>query len=197
MPYTNTAFSQAIFTMFDNLDFWLVESYHDLPPNAVKVYLFGGCAVHLHTGIRSSNDVDAEIHSIKMLKPISVLQKAIQSVNFEDENGFPRSLDWDSGFNLSFAPIDPAYEERATLIYVTPSKLISVYLSSAVDLAVSKLGRLESVDRNDIQNLYYKGLFTKQEFIEVAFEAQKYYAVAIDKLKFNIDLAVNLLQSEA
>ena len=127
-----------------------------------------------------------------MLKPSNVLQTAIQSVDFDDENGFPRSLDWDSGFNLSFAPVDPAYEERAILIHTTESRLISVYLSSAVDLAVSKLGRLESVDRSDIQNLYQQGLFTKQEFIEIARQAKEYYAVAISKLEFNISLAVEL-----
>ena len=192
MPYTNTAFSQAIFTMFDNLDFWLRENYHDLPNNVVRVYLFGGCAVHLHTGTRTSNDVDAEIQTIKMLKPLNVLQTAIKSVDFDDENGFPHSLDWDSGFNLSFASVDPAYEERAILIHTTESRLISVYLSLAVDLAVSKLGRLESVDRSDIQNLYQQGLFTKQEFIEIARQAKEYYAVAVSKLEFNTSLAVEL-----
>lgn len=67
---------------------------------------------------------------------------------------------------------------------------------SAVDLAVSKLGRLESVDRGDIQTLYQQGLFTKQEFIETANQALNYYAVATDKLEFNIGLAIELLEEE-
>ncbi len=57
MSYTETSFSQAIFQMFENLDSFLVENYTDLPNNteAIKVYLFGGCAVHLHTGSRATN----------------------------------------------------------------------------------------------------------------------------------------------
>jgi hypothetical protein len=196
MPYTQTAFSQAIFKMFDNLDFWLAKNYADLPNNSLTVYIFGGCALHLHTGVRTSNDVDAELKSIPQLKPIHTLEKVIQSVDFDDEQGFPRSLDWDGAFQPSIAPIDPLYEDRATLIHTTQSGLIFIYLVSAVDIAVSKLGRLESVDRDDIQALYREGLFSKQEFLDTAEEAYKYSSVAMDKLKFNIDLASDLLDEE-
>ena len=108
MLYTQTAFSQAIFLMFENLDSWLTENYQNLPHHAVKVYLFGGCAMHLHTGTRTSNDVDAQLQSISLLKPIYTIEKAIQSVDFDDELGLPRSLDWDGGFNLSIC----AYRSR-------------------------------------------------------------------------------------
>lgn len=193
MPYTQTAFSKAIFEMFDNLDSWLTHEYSELPDRAVTVYLFGGCAMHLHTLARTSNDVDAELLSIPKLK-VTTVKQAIQSVDFDDENGFPRSLDWDGGFNLSFAPVDPAYDQRATLIHITQSRLIFVYLVSAVDLAVSKLGRFELVDRTDIKRLYQQGLFSEQDFLDTASEAKKYYCVAIDKLQFNIDLAVEFLR---
>lgn len=196
MPYTQTAFSQAIFQMFDNLDEWLTEQYPNLPHHAVTIYIFGGCAMHLHTGARTSNDVDAELLSTQGLK-VSTLKKAIQSVNFEDENGLPRSLDWDAGFSLSFAPIDPAYEERAILIHTTQSRLISIYLVSAVDLAVSKIGRLESVDRQDIKTLYQRGLFTEDEFVATVKEAEKYCGVAMNKLEFNISLALKLFREDA
>ncbi|WP_019503376.1 DUF6036 family nucleotidyltransferase [Pleurocapsa sp. PCC 7319] len=196
MPYTQTAFSKAIFEMFENLDSWLTHKYSELPERAVAVYLFGGCAMHLHTQARTSNDVDAELLSIPQLQ-LSTLKQAIQSVDFDDENGFPRSLDWDGGFDLSFAPVDPAYDERATLIHITKSRLIFIYLVSAVDLAVSKLGRFESVDRQDIQRLYQQGLFDEQDFLDIASEAKKYYCVAIDKLQFNIDLTVEFLRESA
>lgn len=196
MSYTRTAFSQAIFQMFENLDSWLAKNYSELPDQAVSVYLFGGCAMHLHTNTRTSNDVDAELLSISRLK-VATLQNAIQSVDFDDENGFPRSLDWDGGFNLSFAPIDPDYVERATLIHTTKSNLIFVYLVSPVDLAVSKLGRLELVDRQDIQSLYRLGLFSLQDFMDTSSEALKYCCVATNKLEFNISLAVAFLQEES
>lgn len=197
MLYTQTAFSQAIFLMFENLDSWLKENYQNLPHHAVKVYLFGGCAMHLHTGTRTSNDVDAQLQSISILQPIHTIEKAIQSVDFDDESGLPRSLDWDGGFNLSIAPIDPDYEERAILIHTTKSNLVDLYLVSAVDIAVSKLGRLESVDRTDIKTLYQQGLFTEEEFIQATTEATKYCAVAPDKLEFNVELAINFLREES
>lgn len=162
MLYTQTAFSQAIFKMFDNLDDWLIEQYTDLPDNAISVYLFGGCAMHLHTGARTSNDVDAELRKVKKL---TLPKIAIKPVVYKDEKGLPKSLFFDGNFNTSIASLASGYEDRAILLRTTKSKLVSLYLVSPVDLAVSKLGRLEINDRCDIKTLYQRGLFTEQEFI--------------------------------
>ena len=94
------------------------------------------------------------------------------------------------------ASLDPSYEERALFLYTTQFKLVSVYLVSAVDLAVSKLGRLEINDRADIQILYRRGLFTEQEFIEIANEALSYYPVRPDGLSFNIGQALDLIRKK-
>lgn len=196
MPHTDTAFSQAIIKMFENLDSYLSRSYNDLPKNAVSVYIFGGCAMHMHVGARTSNDVDAELRSVKELKPINTIKQAIQSVYFDDEEGFPRSLDWDGGFSPSIASVAAGYEERAMLIHKTKSQLVSLYLVSAVDIAVSKIGRLEEVDRHDIKALYNNHLFTLKEFVETAEIAKDYCTTAINKLEFNIKMAVNLLEEE-
>ncbi|MEM8718369.1 MAG: DUF6036 family nucleotidyltransferase [Cyanobacteria bacterium P01_G01_bin.39] len=196
MLYTHTAFSQAILEMFENLDSYLSQSYSNLPENAVSVYIFGGCAMHMHTGTRTSNDVDAELQSVKELKPVNSIEKAIQSVDFDDEDGFPRSLDWDGGFSPSIASIAAGYEERATQIHTTKSKLVSIYLVSAVDIAVSKIGRLETVDCQDIKSLYRNRLFTLEEFRETAAIARDYCTTAINKLEFNIKMAINILEEE-
>jgi hypothetical protein len=154
MPYTATPFSQAIFQMFENLDSYLDKNYDDLPKEAVKVYLFGGCAIHLHIGDRASNDLDAELQPISKLKPTKILEKAIKSVDFDDEDGLPSILDFDGNFNPTIAPIHPEYKERASFLFTTRLELVSLYLVSAVDIAVSKLGRFESVDREDIIHLF-------------------------------------------
>jgi hypothetical protein len=194
MLYTQTAFSQAIFKMFDNLDDWLTEQYTDLPDNAISVYLFGGCAMHLHTGARTSNDVDAELRKIKKL---TLQEIAIKPVVYRDEKGLPKSLFFDGNFDTSIASLDPGYEDRAILLRTTKSKLVSLYLVSPVDLAVSKLGRLEVNDRCDINTLYQRGLFTEQEFIEAATEALSYYPLRPDGLRFNIQQAIDLIREEA
>jgi len=69
-------------------------------------------------------------------------------------------------------------------------------LVSAVDIAVSKIGRLETVDRQDIKALYRNHLFTLKEFVETAEIARDYCTTAINKLEFNIKMAINLLEEE-
>ena len=193
MFYTRTNFSQAVFQMFENLDSWLIENYNNLPENAIQVYLFGGCAVHLHTGARTSNDVDAEL---KKLNNLTIPGKVIKPVFFKNEQGLRKSLFFDGNFATSLASLDPSYEERAILLHKTRSKLVSLFLVSAVDLAVSKLARLEINDRADIKILFQKGLFSEQEFIDTANEALNYYPVRPDGLSFNIKQALDLIREE-
>ena len=197
MPYIQTPFSQAIFQMFENLDTYLGKNYNELPDEAVKVYLFGGCAIHLHIGNRASNDVDAELEPIQKLKPVANLETAIKAVGFDDEEGDYCMLDFDGNFNPTIAPIHPDYRERSSLLYTTKLKLVSLYLVSAVDIAVSKLGRFVSVDQEDIINLFQNKMFTIKDFIETAEEAKSYCGVATNKLEFNIGMAINLLEEEA
>ena len=87
MPYTQTPLSQALFKMFENLDSHLERKYDNLPSEAVKVYLFGGCAIHLHIGTRASNDVDADLQLIQRLNSVDILQYGIKAVSFDDEEG--------------------------------------------------------------------------------------------------------------
>lgn len=197
MPYIQTPFSKAIFQMFENLDTYLQKNYNDLPDEAVKVYLFGGCAIHLHIGSRVSNDLDAELEPIQQLKPLVTLESAIKAVGFDDEEGDYCMLDFDGNFNPTIAPIHPDYKERSSLLYTTKSKLVSLYLVSAVDIAITKLGRFESIDREDIINLFQNKMFTLEDFRETAEEAKSYCGVATDKLEFNINMAIDLLKEEA
>ena len=183
--------------MFENLDSYLERNYENLPNEAVKVYLFGGCAIHLHIGSRASNDVDAELETIQKLKPLTNIETAIKAVSFDDENGDYCMLDFDGNFNPTIAPIDPDYKNRSSLVYTTKLKLVSLYLVSAVDIAVSNLPSFETVDRKDIINLFQHKLFTLKDFEETTEEALNYCGVSANKLKFNIDMAINILQEEA
>jgi hypothetical protein len=197
MPYTQTNFSQAIFRMFEDLDSYLEKSYDNLRDEAVKVYLFGGCAIHLHIGSRASNDIDAELQIIQELKPLDNLESAIKAVSFDDEEGDYCMLDFDGNFNPTIVPVHPDYKDRSSHLHTTQSKLVSLYLVSAVDIAISKLGRFASVDQEDIVNLFQNNMFTIEDFIETAEEAKKYCGVATDKLEFNIKMAIDLLKEEA
>jgi hypothetical protein len=56
---SNTALGQALISMFKSVELELVGECAE--PGAVKVVVFGGCAVHLYTHHRVSTDVDAEM----------------------------------------------------------------------------------------------------------------------------------------
>ena len=118
-------------------------------------------------------------------------------MGFNDEEGDYCMLDFDGNFNPTIAPIHPDYKERSSLLYTTKSKLVSLYLVSAVDIAATKLGRFESIDREDIINLFQNKMFTIEDFRETAQEAKNYYGVATDKLEFNINMAIDLLEEKA
>ncbi|MBO0614479.1 hypothetical protein J1836_16375 [Thiothrix fructosivorans] len=64
---------------------------------------------------------------------------------------------------------------------------------SAVDVAVSKLGRLASDDMLDIINLYQVGGFDLQLFESVAQDALDYYAIP-KPLELNIKHALRELR---
>lgn len=84
-----------------------------LPHGAVKAFIFGGCAFHIHTNARGSNDIDAEIQSISQLKKEDIfLFLENNDIEYLDHNNLETNLEFDSGFNTSLASIDPDYRER-------------------------------------------------------------------------------------
>ena len=71
----------------------------------------------------------------------------VLNLKFKNERGLRKGLFFDANFDTSLASLDPDYEERAIFLHQTQSKLVSLFLVSAVDLAVSKLSRFEINDR--------------------------------------------------
>lgn len=190
--FINTEFSKALINMFEKLDKVLaLEQSGDVSNPLVQVCVFGGCAVHLYTGSRTTNDVDATVTGV--LKDAN----KIKSVYFRNEKGRRQTLMFDKNYNTTLAPLDPAYEDRLNFLHKTNSGIIQLNLVSAVDIAVTKLGRFGSDDIKDIKKLYKQGLFTIEEFLEVAEEGLNYCAVAPDKLKLTIVQAENILREES
>ena len=162
-----------------------------LPHGAVKAFIFGGCAFHIHTNARGSNDIDAEIQSISQLKKEDIfLFLENNDIEYLDHNNLETNLEFDSGFNTSLASIDPDYRER--VIPLTPESIVEVYLVSGVDLAVSKLARLSDRDIEDIQALYARNKFSLEQFKEIANNAKDYY-VTPEQLDSNIQYMISLL----
>ncbi|WP_374529226.1 DUF6036 family nucleotidyltransferase [Acinetobacter sp.] len=181
----------AILKLFKELEDWLIQHHENLPNGAVKAFIFGGCAFHIHTNARGSNDIDAEIQAISQLKKEDIfLFLENNDIEFLDTNDLETNLEFDSGFNTSLASIDPDYDKRViALVY---DSIVEVYLVSGLDLAVSKLARLSDRDIQDIQELYRKNKFSIEEFEKSANNAKDYYATP-EQLDSNIRYMVSLL----
>lgn len=190
--FTDTPIGKAIFQMFGNVAEWLDEHYDDLPAGAVKVYIFGGCAVYLYTKARGSSDVDAELEAAELLQEEDI---TIDPVFFEDEDGEDAILEFDANFSTSLGALHPDYKDDSILLNDPDEDIVHLYLVSAVDVAVSKLLRLDGPDLGDIKAMNAAGCFSVEEFKERALEA-KDYCVQEEKLQSNIDYAIKMLASD-
>ena len=191
--YSNSPIALAILKLFRELEEWISLYHHNLPNGAIKDYIFGGCAFHLHTNARGSNDIDAEIQAIQQLKKQDILLFLENNdVEYIDHNHLETNLEFDRSFNTALASIDPDYIDRVIPLHT--SSIVEVYLVSGVDLATSKLARLSDQDIEDIKTLYLKHKFTLDQFKKSANNAKDYYAIP-EQLDSNIRYMTSVLSS--
>ena len=119
----------------------------------VRMYVAGGAALHLYTGERVSRDVDATF-SRRIALPENL------EVAYRDADGAARLLYFDRQYNDTFGLLhEDAYDDSVLLtLDGGDSKVLEIRLLSALDLAVSKLGRFSGQDRDDIAALARRGL---------------------------------------
>lgn len=181
--YTDTPMAKAIFEMFDNLADFLKG--RGAKPGSCKAYIFGGCALHLHTNARGSSDLDIELEAMERISP-DELVLALDEVFFDDPETGPSSIVFDPNFTPTLAPLHENYQEDAIWLNRNEEESpIWVYLIQKVDLAVSKLGRYGDQDIEDIHTLFDHGL-SIGEFKYRAEEARKYFPGNLDRLTGNI-----------
>jgi hypothetical protein len=162
-----------------------------LPAGSVKAYVFGGCAIHLYTNARGSNDLDAELEAAKKLNIESVILD-LDPVYFDDPQSGPSSLDWDTSFNTGIPSLSSGYKSD-TIPLVSGDNILHVHLVNAVDIAVSKLSRLAPDDMSDIIALYQAKRFVLDDFIFSAQDAVDYSATP-GSLQSNVNFAITTLQ---
>jgi hypothetical protein len=181
--YRDTPMAKAIFEMFDNLADFLED--RGAKPGSCKAYIFGGCALHLHTNARGSSDLDIELEAMERISP-NELVLALDEVFFDDPETGPSSIVFDPNFTPTLAPLHENYQEDAIWLNRNEEDSpIWVYLVQKVDLAVSKLGRYGDQDIDDIHTLFDHGL-SIEEFKNRAEEARKYFPGNLDRLTGNI-----------
>jgi uncharacterized nucleotidyltransferase DUF6036 len=155
----------------------------------IKMYVAGGAAMHFYTGERVSNDVDA-VFSKRIALPSDL------EVTYQDPDGAARLLYFDRQYNDTFALMhEGAHDDSVPLVLKgIDASILDVRLLSALDLAVSKISRFSSQDRDDITRLAKHGLIKSAALRHRSEQAMKYYVGSLDTLKGAINLACRIVE---
>ena len=161
----------------------------DLP---VRMYVAGGAAMHLCTGDRVSEDIDAAF-SRRVALPENL------EVAYRDSDGTARLLYFDRQYNDTLGLMhENAYKNSVALALAgIDPHVVDVRLLSPLDLAVSKIGRLSDQDRDDIALLVRRGLVKPARLRKRAEEAAAGYVGDLDRLRNSIDIACRIAEEQA
>lgn len=155
----------------------------------IKMYVAGGAAMHFYTGERVSKDIDA-VFSHRIMLPEDL------EVTYRDADGSARLLYFDRQYNDTFALMhEDARDDSVPLaLKGIDSEVIDVRLLSALDLAISKISRFSSQDRDDLMALARHGLIRSTALRKRAEEAAQAYVGNVDTLRTSIDLACRIVE---
>ncbi|MEN7279373.1 DUF6036 family nucleotidyltransferase [Pseudomonas aeruginosa] len=143
-------------------------------PGTVKVFIFGGCGVHLLTHARGSDDIDAEVEAAKILRRDELVAVLVDP-EFYEQGDDDLTVEFDPNYNTSLGPLHEDYRDRAIPIDgFSGAQPLHVYVAAGVDLAISKLGRYTEQDKADIEALIDCGRVDVEEFVTLAKEAINY-----------------------
>ena len=156
----------------------------------VRMYVAGGAALHLLTGERVTEDIDATF-SRKVLFSEEI------EVSYRDPDGRARLMYLDRNYNDTLGLLhEKAYDDsRPIHVPGVDKDIIEVRILAPVDLAVSKLARFTEQDRHDIELLARKGLVDSASVRKRAHEALQAYVGDATPVRTSIDIACRLIDS--
>lgn len=156
----------------------------------VRLYVAGGAALHLRTGARLSEDIDAVFSR-------RVVLKDDLRVSYRGPDGAARVLYLDRNYNDTLGLMhEQAYEDAEPLeLPDTDPRIVEVRLLSPVDLAVSKLSRFGEADREDIEVLAREKLIDADGLRKRAEQALKGYVGDLASVRTSVELACNLVST--
>lgn len=121
-----------------------LETFADLR-DPLYICIAGGMAVHLHTGLRATRNVDAQFY-----KKIHVPNDL--SVSYKDGADQQSILRFNMGYNPNHSLLPTGYAERSIKVDVG-TKYIQPHILCINDLIISKISRFSKVDQEDIELL--------------------------------------------
>lgn len=154
----------------------------------IRMFVAGGAALHMYTGERVSCDIDATFsHRIALPENLETA--------YRDADNAARLLYFDRQYNDMFGLMhEDAQEDSVPLtIEGLNPRILEVRLLSPLDLAVSKLGRFSSQDRDDIAALARHKLITATKLRQRAEEALVGYVGDTTRLQGSIELATRIV----
>lgn len=155
----------------------------------VHAYLAGGMAVNYHTGTRMSQDVDIQ-WSHRLAMPPDL--QTFEVVDPEDPEEF-HVVSMDGGFGDYLGSFHPDWMQDS--IEIGRFGDIVLHVISALDLAVSKIGRFTDRDRDDIRDLAEEGLFTPDALEARGKEAIEFYVGDTTFIEYNLRDAVEIARN--
>jgi hypothetical protein len=166
------------------------RSLTGLPQRAlpIRMYVAGGAALHLYTGERVSRDVDATF-SRRIALPEDL------GIAYQDADGAARLLYFDRQHNDTLGLLhEGAYEDSVPVtLQGNDRNILQVRLLSPLDLAVSKIARFSSQDREDIAALARRRLISAPALRRRAEEALGGYVGDTSRVQASIDLAAKIV----
>jgi len=175
-----TPFAGAIRRLLATIERSFPPSYRGV----VRCTLVGGCAVHLYTGYRVSDDMDAKFDPGILLSETPV-------VTYEDAGG-AAAVALDRNYTDILAMMHPDWQQDA-LPWENLGRL-HVSVISPLDLAVSKVARFADNDRLDIIQLARAGLVSAGAFAARCAEAIDYYVGDLTFVRLNVAEATDLIR---
>jgi Nucleotidyltransferase of unknown function (DUF6036) len=154
------------------------------------MYVAGGAALHLLTGARVTEDIDATFSK-------RILLSDDIEVSYRDADGRARLMYLDRNYNDTLGLLhEDAYKDSKPIdVPGIDKRLIEVRVLSPTDLAVTKLARFTDQDRDDIQLLAQNGLVDSASLRKRAEEALAGYVGDTSSVRTSIDVASRLIEA--
>jgi Nucleotidyltransferase of unknown function (DUF6036) len=157
----------------------------------IRMYIAGGAALHLWTGARVTEDIDA-VFSKRILFSEDI------EVSYRDPDGRARLLYLDRNYNDTLGLLhEDAYDDSRPIdVPGIDKNVVEARVLSPLDLAVTKLARFADQDRDDIRLLAQKGLIDSAAVRKRAEEALGGYVGNTASVRASIDIACQVIDAE-
>jgi hypothetical protein len=158
----------------------------------VRMYIAGGAALYLLTGVRVSEDIDATFSR-------RVVFGEDIEVSYRDTDGGARLLYLDRNYNdtLGLLHQDAYADSLPVRIPGIDASRVETRILSPLDLAVMKIARFSEQDRADIELLAREELIDARSLRRRAEEALQDYVGALDAVRTSIALACRIVEAAA